>query len=278
MKTQRFLWLCACLLLATFSGCKFYTQDIVFRVDNEASKIYLKQEVENLKVNYKYRVNDIVDFNVYTNNGELLVDPNRELSRQLMGGMQGGMMQGGLNTVRDPYLILPNGNVYLPMVGYVKLAELTVREADSLLAEKFNIFYKDCLVRTKILNRRCFIFVPQTGGVQNTSGVAGRVLLLENENTTIIEALALAGSLPSYSPLDRVRLIRGDLTNPEVHIVNLQYIDKMAKGQLFVRPNDIIYLEPGRRPTLDGLRDVSTILATFVSLVTLYFVILNTTR
>jgi len=277
MNTQRFLWLCACILLATFSGCKFYTQDIIFRVDNEASKQYLKQEVTNLRENYKYRVNDIVDFNVYTNNGELLVDPNRELSRQLMGGMQ-GMMQGGLTTVRDPYLILPNGNVFFPMVGYVHLKDLTVRQADSVLAEKFNVFYKDCMVRTKILNRRCFIFIPTQGGFANTSGVSGRVLILENENTTIIEALALAGSLPSYSPLDRVRLIRGDLTNPEVHVINLQYIDKMVKGQIFVRPNDIIYLEPGRRPALDGLRDVSAILTTFIGLATLYFVILNTTR
>lgn len=263
------------LLALCLGGCGFYRQDIIFRVDDDAGKGYIKSQVEGMKANYRIRQNDRIDFRVYTNNGELLIDPNRQFAREIMSGsgnlgMAGVGMQTSLNI---GYLVLGNGQAYLPMLGYVFLEDLTIRQADSLLAMRYNEFYKDCFVSSRVMNRRIFVFSPSAGGAQVTAGVTGRVLELDNENTSLVEVLARASAIPPFTPMGRVRILRGDLTNPSVYVVNMRYVSTMARQSIIIQPNDIIYVEPGRRPFLDVLRDFSYVGGLAASVATLVLVL-----
>ncbi len=262
------------LLSAFLGGCQFYRQDIIFRVDNDASKVYVKSQVEGLKANYRVRINDRIDFRVFTNSGELLIDPNRQLAKQLMSGNQAAMGGVGIQTnLNIGYLILGNGSAYLPMLGYVNMVDLTIRQADSLLSVRYGEYYKDCFVSSRIMNRRIFVFSPNSGGAQATAGIAGRVMELENENTSLVEVLARASAIPPFTPMGRVRIIRGDLTNPSVYIVNMRYINTIASQSIIIQPNDIVYVEPGRRPALDVFRDVTYVGSLAASVLTLFLVL-----
>ena len=276
-----YLWLVAFMAL---SGCRYYRQDIIFRVDNEASQAYVKQAVAATKENYKLRISDIVEFSVFTNGGEMLIDPNQELARQLMsgggggggGGMQQGQGGGGQGRTQPVYNILPNGTVYLPMLGYVKLEGLTLRQADSTLSGRYGAFYKDAFAATRVTNRRMFLFMAGGAGSLSSAGVTGRVITMVNEDMSLIEILAQSGSISPFTPMGRVRLIRGDLSNPVVHVFDLRYMSTIAQQSLQIQPNDIVYVEPGRRPFIDVLRDASFFLGSTTSILTLILILSRT--
>ena len=62
----------------------------------------------------------------------------------------------------------------------------------------------------------------------------------------LIEVMALSGEMTTNSYANNIRLIRGNLSNPNVQVINLSTIEGMKKGNLTVQANDIIYIEPKR--------------------------------
>lgn len=57
---------------------------------------------------------------------------------------------------------------------------------------------------------------------------SGHVVPLDNEGMSLIEVLGLAGGITG-SKAYRVKLIRGDLRNPQVFLINLSTIEGMKK-------------------------------------------------
>lgn len=274
------------LLFSTFS-CKVYKRDILFKTEGMPDSLLLKAKGDLAYKNYKILPFDWIDVRVQTNNGEALIDPNFELRRQIngangmmMGGMQNGAMGGGgvanamlIGTINpNRYLVNSDGAVTLPLIGRVQLAGLTYRQADSLLAERFSNFYEDAFVVCRTSNRRCIVISGSGGLTLNSAMTTGQVVSLPNEGLSLIEVLALAGGIPAYSDASNIRVIRGDLRNPRVSIINLQTINSMREADLRILPNDIIYVEPVRRPAIDALRDIAPLISTSLSLLTLFIV------
>lgn len=270
------LWLL--LLITSLSSCQFYRRDIMFRTDGAPDTTVVKKHLTLAKENFKILPFDWIDLKVYSNNGESLVDPNSEFGRQVgasgtgsaVGGGAGGagaqlllnpMFIGSTNPGR--YLVNSDGIVTLPLVGKVKLNGLTYRQADSLLAEKYSNYYEDAFVITRTANRRCVVLLGAGGLTTTALQTTGRVVTLTDEGLGLVEVLMLAGGVPSFSDVSQIKIIRaGNLNNPKVEVVNLQYLTSAQNADLRIFPNDIVYIEPVRRPVVDFLRD-------YVPLVTL---------
>ncbi|MGB3617415.1 MAG: polysaccharide biosynthesis/export family protein [Catalinimonas sp.] len=256
------------LLLLSTSGCRFYRQDILFRADSAdvAQATALQQALSQAERNYKIRVDDFVHLQVFTNDGEIILDPTGELQRQMMGGqgmiMQQGQGQGqGRNLTQMGYLVQYDGYAKLPMVGMVRLAGLTHQQADSLLELRFQEFYEDPFVKIRAIeSRRVFVLGATMAG--------GQVIPLQFEGMSLIEVLALCGGLDMQANASNIRLIRGDLAEPQVQIIDLSTLQGLRQAELTMLPNDIVYVEPGRRPTLDVIRDFTPLLGLFTSLTT----------
>jgi polysaccharide export outer membrane protein len=107
--------------------------------------------------------------------------------------------------------------------------------------------------------------------------LGNRILPLENENVSLIEAVSMAGNLGIAARSDNIRLIRNVMTKPEIQVINLTTWEGVKAANLRVEPGDIIYIEPRRRVyRQETLQDVSgvigtvgTILSTIISVVTL---------
>jgi polysaccharide export outer membrane protein len=109
----------------------------------------------------------------------------------------------------------------------------------------------------------------------------GVVVNLANDNMNLLEVLALVGGPDGGAAggstgiarnggrVDNVRIIRGDLKNPQVQFVNLSTLEGMRRGNLQVEPNDIIYIQPVRRAFLDALVDAGPALALSTTLISL---------
>ncbi|RYZ34511.1 MAG: polysaccharide export protein EpsE, partial [Sphingobacteriales bacterium] len=232
------------------------------------------QAVAAAEKTYVIRKNDLLDVRVYTNKGEMLVDPNRELAKY--SGPGSGVSQ----TERPTFMVDQDGRVNLPMVGYVAVENLSLLQADSLLQKAYNTFYEDSYVITRILNKRVIVL----GAVGPINAVTNRIIPLTTSNMSLIEVLALAGGVHATGgsqnivsgDVTKIRLIRGDLRNPTVTVIDLSTIAGLTQHDLTMQPNDIIYVEPTRRAFSEALRDIAPSVSIISSLLTLYFLISRT--
>jgi len=228
----------------------------MFQFDEEFSEEDLSTVTYELDKNYILKPNDALLLNVFTNKGERLVDPNFELSQ---GGQAGQQQQ----QIRDrfQYIIQADSTVTFPMVGDMNIVGMTLYDAELMVAEKFEKFYDDAFVKLRIDNRRVFVL----------GAPGGRVVPLENENTSIVEVLALSEGLDLGAKAQNIRLIRND----DVFLIDLSTISGMQNSNMLVAPGDIIYVEPWRRPWLESIRDVAPTLSIVSSILTLVVVIQN---
>ena len=242
------------ILIAVLSSCKAYKQDIMFQLDEDFSREDLSKATEELESNYKLGVNDVLLLDVFTNEGERLIDPNQELA-----GNAGQQQVQFLD--RFQYVIQSDGSAIFPMIGRTKLEGMTLFEAEVEIAKKFDSVYKGSFVKLRITNRRVFVL----------GAPGGQVLPLNNENTSLVEVLAASGGLDFGAKSQNIRLIRGE----DIYQIDLSTISGMKKSNLKVAPGDIIYVEPWRRPWLETLRDVSPALSLVASVLTLIVVVQN---
>ncbi|MEK6616308.1 MAG: polysaccharide biosynthesis/export family protein [Bacteroidota bacterium] len=197
---------------------------------------------------YKISQNDELSFSIFSNDGFKLVDVTT-LSGE--GSKNISLSSGGLN-----YKVEFDGSVKLPLLGRTTLKGMSVREAELFLEEKYSTFYNKPYVLLEVTNRRVIIFPGSEG--------SAKVVALANENTTLMEALASAGGISQSGKAYNVKLIRGDLKNPEIYLVNLSTIDGVKQSDMVLQANDIIYVEPQLRIGRDVMGEILPYL-TFVT-------------
>ena len=232
----------------------------MFKIDENEDLSYLSSEISVIEKNYIIQPNDMLEIRVYTNKGERMIDPNYELRSQQ--GAQGRNVENNTE-----FLVLDDGTVKFPMIGPVHLEGMKINEAEEYLEKKYDEYYKDSFVRLNYINKR--IIVLGATGVQ--------VIPLQNENTSIIEVVALAGGIDEGGKAHNLRLIRGDLHNPEVFLIDLSTVKGTRTSMMDAMPGDILYIEPTRKIVTEAVRDFMTIFAVFVNAITLYFLIINST-
>jgi protein involved in polysaccharide export with SLBB domain len=271
-------------LLLLFSACvptRYYNQRVMFRLTDEKGNrldtAKLRVAVNRTDRNYRIQANDFLDVRVYTNKGERIIDPNGELQfgspagqvsslspRTSSAGGRGAQVSrtgsSGSGSGLE-LLVQANGLVAMPVVGQVHLSGLSLHQADSTLQVLYSTYYVAPFVQTRVTNNRVII-LGSPGGI---------VVPLNNDNMNLLEVLALAGGIDGNGgagglyryggKTSNVRIIRGDLKNPQVEQINLSTIAGMRRANLQMEPNDIVYIEPVRRPFLEGLADVSPVVS-----------------
>lgn len=263
------VWLIVAIAaMQILTGCQAYKRDIMLQFDERFDASAVEKSVDRAALNYIIRPGDYIRVDVFTNDGERLIDPNFEL----MGTMSGGQQMTQFKD-RFIYLIMDDGTCRLPKVGTISLQGLTINEAEELLQESYDDFYRESFVKIRPANRRVILL----GGVNGMQGRAagGMVVPLDNENMTVLEVLALAGGVEQGAKVSSIRLIRGDLSDPKVFEIDLSTIAGMKQSGMIVESGDVIYVEPWRRPFRETVRDVSPVLSVITSVTTLVFVIQN---
>ncbi|MFA6403301.1 MAG: polysaccharide biosynthesis/export family protein [Salinivirgaceae bacterium] len=229
-------------VLLALSGCKYLNPSVMFDTPSKYDYSSFEQE----KNEYVIRPFDKLNVRIFTNDGIQLIDmeSNNTASKNSVG--------------QDPYLVEYDGLVKVPTLGRVSVAGLTIKESEKLLEEKYAQFYQKPFVLVNVTNRRVVVF---------TSGsTKGEVLNIDNEKFTLIEALAQAGGIDDFSKAYQIKLLRGNLDNPQVYKFNISSIEEMKKANMVLQANDIIYVDKRARyasRTLNELMPVITLLNTF---------------
>ncbi len=238
---QKNLLIVAFVMLA-LSGCKLLNPSVMFETPKEYDYSTFEQE----KNEYIIRPFDKLNVRIFTNDGIQLID------------MESNVSASKSTRDQDPYLVEYDGLVKVPTLGRISVAGLTIKESEKLLEEKYAQFYQKPFVLVKVTNRRVVVF---------TSGsTKGEVLTIDNEKFTLIEALAQAGGIDDFSKAYQIKLLRGNLDNPQVYKFNISSIEEMKKANMVLQANDIIYVDKRARyasRTLNELMPIITLLNTF---------------
>jgi polysaccharide biosynthesis/export protein len=218
----------------------------------ETSKIdQYKKEAER---NYVIQKNDYLTLDVFTNDGERIVDPDFKLMKDLPA--QTANLRPELT-----YLVNAEGQAKLPLVGLIKVEGMKLIDAESILQKEYTRFYEKAFVRLNYTNKRVIVL----------GAPGGQVIPLANENMTLVEILSLAKGLPNDAKAHNIRILRGD----QVFVADMSTIEGFAKGNMLMAHGDVVYIEPVRRPFVEGLRDYGPALTLLTSLTTLVVVIIG---
>lgn len=197
-------------------SCRTINSNEMFKTDAE----FKYSEFKPSEKEYKIQPFDKLDVKIFANDGFKLVDVSQSSIQ----------VQTPIN-----YLVEYDGQVKLPTVGRIQISGKTIREAESMLEEKYKESFVDPFVLITVTNKRVVVF---SGGSSN-----GKVILLTNENYTLIEALAEAGGITDFSKSHKIKLLRGDLNNPEIFLFNVRDLKDMKNANFMLQANDIIYVE-----------------------------------
>ena len=216
-------------------------------------EVLQKQAVE-VQRNYVIQKNDYLKLNVYTNKGELIIDPDLSLMKDIQAQ--------NMQRRPDPdYLVDLNGVAKFPMIGELKVEGLTIRQAEAILQKEYSNYYTDPFVVLQYTNKRVVVL----------GAMGGFVIPLVNENVTLVEILAHATGLNNDSKAQNIRVLRGE----EFFVADLSTIEGYRQTNMIMQPGDIVYVEPVRRPVSESSRDYLPLISMITSLTTLIIVLIS---
>ena len=234
------------------TACGSYRQNILFQVD----QANLTQQTTVAETNYTVQKNDLLTLEVFTNQGEKIIDPNRESFKD------GNVPATGESPVR--YVVDANGTVDFPLIEPVKIEGYTLQQAEEMLEAAYETFYEGAYVVLKFQNKRVIVL----------GAPGGQVIPLEFENMRLTEVLALAKGISQDGRGHNIRVIRDD----KVMLADLSTFEGYKKSNFVMKPGDIVYVEPIRKPFVEGLRDYAPFITIVTSLATLFFIITQSSQ
>ena len=111
-----------------------------------------------------------------------------------------GSVGNATNQNRMGYLVDVNGNIEFPVLGELHVAGLTRLQLQDMICEqlKSNGYLSNPNVMVRFLNFKVFVLGTESG----------KVLNINEERCTFLEALAMAGGLDLYARRDRIGVMR----------------------------------------------------------------------
>lgn len=239
-------------ILGCIISCGSYKQNLMFQPEEGFKSAEISPEAIKMIQDYRIQKNDYLNIEVFSNNGEKVIDPNPELSNANTAQRDGDKIK---------YLVATNGAVKLPMIEEIELEDLTLREAEIKIQVAYSKFFKDPYVVVNFENKRAILL--------GASG--GQVIPLINQNMKLTEVLALGKGLDNNAKAHNIRVLRGD----DVFVIDLSTIDGYRTSNILIQPGDVIYVEPIRRPFSEALRENGTLFSIVISLASLVVIILR---
>lgn len=218
-----------------FSSCVSYKNTLLLQRDNSDTSNTVNLALKYSTVEYKIQEGDFLDVKIQSPDGTSLVFFNKPSTTS--GGSQ--LSEG--NLYLNSYIVDLNGKIYLPIIGEVDVRGKTTIEVKKIIVEKLSLYYKISDVSVKMMSFK----VTFIGEVKRPSTV-----FIYNMNTTMFEGLSKVGGATDFTNTHKVTVVRKfSNVNAKADKVNINTIKFVESEFYYLRPGDIVYLEPIRYKT-----------------------------
>ena len=248
------------LLLASLlmQGCLSYREMVNFQDGSDLGR--KGAEAIEAAPALTIRAEDLLQVNVNSYNTEEAQRFNL-ISNQMQAQISTAATGPGL---ADPvgYRVDSKGFIELPVIGAVKAAGMTLEQLrDSVKARVLATGYlKDVSVQVRYLSFRVTIL----GEVNNPGS-----FVIPSQRITVMEALGLARDVTMYSRRDNILVVREEDGKRNYGRLDLKSKSVFNSPYYYLRPNDVLYVEPHRSKVLSAQDPVSRYLGIIIGLATL---------
>ena len=133
------------------------------------------------------------------------------------------------------YTIDEDGYIELPLIGKIELKNLTVDEAKAILQTELDKYIKQTTIIVKLSNFNLTVLGEVTR--------PGTFKVYQSQ-INLFEAVAMAGNMTNFAKNDEVKIIRQTDDGSEIITVDMGSADILSSPYYYLKPNDIIYVEP----------------------------------
>ena len=133
------------------------------------------------------------------------------------------------------YTVDESGCIELPLVGKVEVKNLNVEEAKDRLQAAMDHYVNQTTLIVKLSN-----FNLTVVGEVNRPGM----YKVYQSQINLFEAISLAGNMTNFAKNNEVKIIRQTDNGSEIVTVDMGKADILASEYYYLKPNDIIYVEP----------------------------------
>ena len=208
------------LLTTLLSGCASSKKVNYFQDSDESA---LKETIINIQPTIQY--GDMLNINVSSIEPELAVPFNTF------------EIQDSRIVRQIPYIVNVDGEINFPILGKLKVTELTTQEVTGKLYEKLSKYLNNPAVSVQLINFKISVL----GEVSSPGSYS-----IQNERINILEAIALAGDLTIYGKRKTITLIREQNGVREFQSIDLTKKELFSSPYYYLAQNDIIYVESNK--------------------------------
>ncbi|MBU3658544.1 MAG: hypothetical protein FGM14_01620 [Flavobacteriales bacterium] len=246
------------ILISILSSCANVNSNAMFKIPRDGSFVY-DTLVMSPKDDYVISEGDRISFQFATNDGERIIFMQSGITE-----LNEGIIRRN-NVTNIDYLVRQDGKVNLPLIGETYVKGLTIIQIEDTLTKLLSKNFINPFVQIRVSNQRIVIFKGR-GEAQ--------VVSLNNTNTSLLEAIAMAGGINEQGKAFSIKVMRRtEIGKREIYKIDLSTIKGIKEADMIVQGNDYIYVDYKPRIASSILMEVSPWLSLMTTSLTLYAII-----
>ncbi len=248
------------ITVLSFTSCITKKQLTYLQETNRQHEDSLLVAVKKMQEPYRLQVNDLISIRIKAIDQETvgIFNPINDANPNATGEEK---------IYYDGFVVDPHGNIRIPSIGDMPVLGLTVDEVREKIEKKLlQDYFKEeanIFVTVKLAGIRYTI-----NGEINSPGSK----IIYRDAITIMEAIANSGDITLTGNREDVVIIRQYPLGQKVHHIDLTTIDAMNSPYYYIKPNDLILVNPLPQKTLgfgtSGLQSFTAILSVVTALAT----------
>jgi polysaccharide export outer membrane protein len=248
------IFLASLILLSIFSSCTSYKEIPYFQ---DLNRSQITSENLNNYTSPTIQPEDQISVNVGSLNADASAVFNN--NTQNTGNNPSSLTYG--------YVVNQKGEIKLPLLGVVKVSELTTTQLSDQLQKSLVTYLKEPVVSVRVLSFK----VAVLGDVMHPD-----IYTSNSERLTITEALSLAGDLNITAKRNDITLVRERDGKREYIPIDLTSKKLFQSPYFYLKSNDLLFVQPSKLKlaTVDtGYRNASLVISALSLLAITYSII-----
>jgi len=224
--------LVAALFAVVFASCVPQKKMLYLKNAEMAAENISKEYVNDRAIDYKLQQGDNL-FIRFINT----IDERSAASLSGENVTRSNYMSSDASIYLHSYTLDEEGCIELPLIGKIELKNLTVDQAKDKMQTELDKFVNQTTLIVKLSNFNLTVLGEVTR--------PGMYKVYQSQ-INLFEAMSLAGNMTNFAKKSDVKIIRQTDHGSEIITVDMGQADILSSPYYYLKPNDIVYVEPLR--------------------------------